>query len=323
MDDWITPGAVTAAAARIKDDVLRTPTVFSPGLSEALGRSVHLKLENLQIGGSFKARGVLNKFAALDSTSSQVKFVAVSGGNFGIAISEAARAAGADITVVMPRSAPSSSADRIRASGAMLILEPDVRSAFARADALAADGYEVIDDCRDTLVAEGHGTLALELLEDCPSLTDVFIAIGGGAMLAGAATIAKAMKPEIRIWGVETAGASSMHQALRAGKPIEVEIRSIVSTLGVPVIDQKMLCHARRYVEDVIIVSDNDAIDGMIQFGEVAKQWVELASGTLIPAAAAAIPRLPDDAVVGLVVCGGNISHADMNRWSEHRTSRA
>lgn len=321
MSDWISPEAVIAAARRIEGVVLRTPTVLSLGLSELLGRSVHLKLENLQIGGSFKARGVLNKLAALGSGLRSAKLVAVSGGNFGIAISEAGRAAGAEVTIIMPQSAPTSSVERIRAAGASVILEPDVRAAFAQADTLEADGYEVIDDCRDTLIAEGHGTLALELLDDCPSLTDVFVAVGGGAMLAGVATIIKAKKPEVRVWGVETVGASSMHQALSADKPVEIEVSSIISTLGVPAIDEVMLSHARRYVEDIIVVSDDDAIEGMIQFGELAKQWVELASGTLIPAAAAVTPKLPSSAVVGLIVCGGNISHADMSRWTEHRAS--
>lgn len=319
MSEWISPEAVTEAARKIKGSVLRTPTVFSSGLSEWLGRPVHLKLENLQIGGSFKARGVLNKFSELGSSLFNARFVAVSGGNFGIAISEAARAVGADVTIVMPQSAPTSSVERIQTAGAVVILEHDVRTAFARADTLESEGYIIMDDCRDTLIAEGHGTLALEMLDDCPTLTDVFVAVGGGAMLAGISTIIKARKPEVRIWGVETVGANTMHQALRAGKPVEIDVSSIISTLGVPEVDDVMLSHARRYVEDIILVSDEDAIDGMIQFGELAKQWVEPASGTLVPAVTAVSSRLPSNAVVGLVVCGGNISHSDMSTWSKHR----
>lgn len=308
--------SIIAAEQRISGSVIRTPTVPSPRLTEKTQRPVFLKLENLQVGGSFKARGVINKFSASTEDVSSTKFVAVSGGNFGIAIGEAAKRFGADVTVIVPKSAPSSSIDRIRASGSSVIVESDVYAAFARAKALEEEGYVVIDDCSDTLIAEGHGTLALEFITDCPALTDVFVAVGGGAMLAGVATALKAIKPDIRIWGVETVGASSMYQALQAGKPVDVEISSIISTLGVPVIDELMLAHAQHYVEDMVIVSDQEAIEGMLAFGEEAGLWVELATGALIPAVLATAPELPDNAVIGLVVCGGNISHQEMGKWA-------
>ena len=315
--DLINFNSIVAAAQRISGSVIRTPTVSSPRLTEKTQRPVFLKLENLQVGGSFKARGVINKFSASTEDVSSAKFVAVSGGNFGIAIGEAAKRFGADVTVIVPKSAPSSSIDRIRASGSSVIVESDVYAAFARAKALEEEGYGVIDDCSDTLIAEGHGTLALEFIADCPALTDVFVAVGGGAMLAGVATALKAIKPDIRIWGVETVGASSMYQALQAGKPVDVEISSIISTLGVPVIDELMLAHAQHYVEDMVIVTDQEAIEGVLAFGEEAGLWVELATGALIPAVLATAPELPDNAVIGLVVCGGNISHQEMGKWAD------
>ncbi|QJI28955.1 pyridoxal-phosphate dependent enzyme [Pseudomonas sp. ADAK18] len=318
MTDLIDFKSIVMAAQRINGSVIRTPTVSSALLAEKIQKPVFLKLENMQVGGSFKARGVLNKFSASQDDLSSAKFVAVSGGNFGIAIGEAAKSFGVDITVIVPQSAPSSSIERIRSSGSSVIVECDVYAAFARAKALEDEGYLVIDDCSDTLIAEGHGTLALEFIADCPSLTDVFLAVGGGAMLAGVATALKSIKPDIRIWGVETFGANSMYQALQAGKPIDVEISSIISTLGVPIISEVMLSHAQHYVEEIVIVSDKEAINGMISFGEDARQWVELASGALIPAVVATAPRLPVDAVIGLVVCGGNISHEDMTKWAAY-----
>ncbi|RBL67783.1 serine dehydratase, partial [Pseudomonas sp. MWU13-2625] len=262
--------------------------------------------------------GVLNKFSSLQEGLGDSHFVAVSGGNFGIAIGEAAKRFGARVTVIMPESAPSSSVERIRASGSTVIVEADVHAAFARAKALEAEGYVVIDDCADTLIAEGHGTLALEFIADCPSLTDVFVAVGGGAMLAGVATALKAIKPGIRVWGVETAGAHSMSQALQAGRPVDIDVSSIVSTLGVPIIDELMFAHARHYVEDMVVVPDEEAIKGMLSFAQGARQWVELASGALVPAVVATAPRLPADAVIGLVVCGGNISLQDMTKWAAY-----
>ncbi|MBL1188788.1 pyridoxal-phosphate dependent enzyme, partial [Escherichia coli] len=215
----------------------------------------------------FKARGVLNKFLKLADELKDNRFVAVSGGNFGIAIAEAAKIFGADVTIIMPPSAPSTAIDRVRLLGSSVLFETGVCGGFGRGEALAAEGYIVIDDCNDSLIAEGHGTLALEFIADCPDLTDVFVAVGGGGMLAGVATALKTIKPEIRIWGVETAGANSMHQALGAGKPVGIEVTSIISTLGVPVIDEMMLAHAQAYVEDIVVVSDKAAIEGMIAFG--------------------------------------------------------
>lgn len=315
MMSLIELSAIRAAAIRIDDAIIRTATIFSPELTEKLQRPVYLKLENTQVGGSFKARGVLNKFASLQDELSSKRFVAVSGGNFGIAVSQAAKKLGADVTIIMPQTAPASSIEKIRALGIAIVVTADVREAFAHADRLEKQGYVVLDDCSDTAIAEGHGTLALEFIQDCPNLTDVFIAVGGGAMLAGVATALKAIKPEIRIWGVETVGADSMAQALRAGQPVNIDVRSIISTLGVPIISELMLHHAQTYLEDMVTVSDKAAIDGMISFGEDAKQWVELASGALIPAALTTAPKLPADAVIGLIVCGGNISQQDMQKW--------
>ncbi|MGC5703822.1 pyridoxal-phosphate dependent enzyme [Pseudomonas sp. NFXW11] len=317
MTDLIDVQSIVAAAQRIAGAVLRTPSVASPVLAERVQRPVFLKLENLQVGGSFKARGVLNKFSMLKDDLPGARFVAVSGGNFGIAVAEAAKRFGAEVTLIVPQSAPSSSVQRMRGAGATVLVEDDVYSAFARAKALEAEGYRVLDDCADTLIAEGHGTLALEFIADCPTLTDVFVAVGGGAMLAGVATALKAVKPDIRIWGVETHGASSMSQALQAGRPVEAQISSVISTLGVPMIHPLMLGHAQQYVQGMLLVSDQEAIQGMRALGEDAGLWVELASGTLLPALLAHASKLPEEAVVGLVVCGGNLSAEDMGRCLE------
>ncbi|NVZ64259.1 pyridoxal-phosphate dependent enzyme [Pseudomonas gingeri] len=316
MTTLIELNSILAAAEKIKGGVVRTAATLSPGLTEKLQRPVYLKLENTQVGGSFKARGVLNKFASLKSQLPSQRFVAVSGGNFGIAVSQAARASGADVTIIMPQTAPASSIASIRALGIPVVVTANVHEAFAQADALAQQGYIVLDDCSDTAIAEGHGTLALEFIHDCPDLTDVFVAVGGGAMLAGVATALKAIKPAIRIWGVETVGANSMDQALRAGQPVSIDVNSIISTLGVPTISELMLRHAQAYVEEMVVVSDEEAVKGMIAFAEDAKQWVELASGSLVPAVIKTLPRLPADAVIGLIVCGGNISRQDMQKWS-------
>ncbi|MEN3261203.1 pyridoxal-phosphate dependent enzyme [Sodalis endosymbiont of Spalangia cameroni] len=319
MPSLIELSAIRAAATRISRDIIRTASILSPGLSAMIKRPVYLKLENTQIGGSFKARGVLNKFAGVADELSSGRFVAVSGGNFGIALAQAAAKLHAMVTIIMPQTAPAASMRKIRALGASVIVTDDVKDAFAHAERLAQAGDKILDDCADTAIAEGHGTLALEFIEDCPALTDVFVAVGGGAMLAGVGAALKNIKPEIRIWGVESAGANSMERALCAGRPVEIDVTSIISTLGVPLVSDIMFHHAKAYVEGIVVVSDDDAIRGMISFGENAGQWVELATGSLIAAVHKIAHHLPPDAVVGLVVCGGNISHQDRQKWSANQ----
>lgn len=112
MTTYMTVSSIVAAAERVRDTVVRTPTVWSPGLSDMLGRAVFLKLENLQTGGSFKARGVLNLLSAFSGERKDYRFAAVSGGNFGIAVAEAAKALNIDVTVIMPENAPASSVEK-------------------------------------------------------------------------------------------------------------------------------------------------------------------------------------------------------------------
>jgi threonine dehydratase len=308
---------IKRAAERISGRVIRTPTIASTGLSEDLGRETVLKLENHQNGGSFKVRGVWNKLLSLTPEELSRDLVAVSGGNFGIAIAEVGRALGAHVVVTMPKSAPKASSDRICRTGAEVIIEPDVVAAFARAESLSEEGGLLIDDCGDPLITAGQGTLGLEMVEDRPDLTDIFVSIGGGTLIAGVATAVKAVKPEIRVWGVQTIGADCASKALAAGRPVETPVTSVVSTLGVPSISVMHFESIRSLVEDVLVVSDADAIGGVIEFAEKAKVWAEPAAGTLLPAIRAAETTLPEDAVVGFVICGGNATYEDIARWAK------
>ena len=142
----------------------------------------------------------------------------------------------------------------------------------------------------------GQGTVGLELAEDAPHLTDVLVSIGGGALIAGAAVALKAALPDVRVWGVETEGADAMARALAAGEPVAIAPSSIASTLSAPHVAELTLEHARQLVEEVFVVSDADAMRGVIGFAEEAKLWVEPATGCLVPAARQVIERVDDDA---------------------------
>src|SRR5918912_2305254 len=279
MADLLSVEDIQAASAAIADHVDRTPTVPSPGMSALLGVPVTLKLELLQRSGSFKPRGVAMKLLSLSRVERDSGVVAVSGGNHGIAVAEVADGMNVRATVVMAKTAPARSIERIRAAGAELRLTEDMGAAFALLDELVAEGMTLVHPFDDPTVLAGQGTVGLELAEDAPPLTDVLVSIGGGALISGVAVALKALLPDVRIWGVETEGADAMARALAAGEPVDIAPSSIASTLSAPHVSQLTLDHVRALVEDVFVVPDADAVRGVVGFAEEAKLWVEPATG--------------------------------------------
>ena len=140
------------------------------------------------------------------------------------------------------------------------------------------------------------------------------MSIGGGALIAGVAVALKDSLPDVRIWGVETAGADASARARRR-RPVAIAPSSIASTLSAPHVSRLTLEHARQLVEEVFVVSDADAMRGVVGFAEEAKLWVEPATGCLVPAARQVIERGDDDMSLGFVVCGGNVTHGDVRAW--------
>jgi threonine dehydratase len=315
--DLVSIEEIHAAALAIADHVERTPTVASPGMTALLGVPTTLKLELLQRSGSFKPRGVANKLLTLSAAEREAGVVAVSGGNHGIAVAEVAGGMGLRATVAMARSAPPRSIERIRAAGADLRLTEDMGSAFVLLDELVDEGMTLVHPFADPVVLAGQGTVGLELAADAPQLTDVLVSIGGGALIAGVAVALKASLPEVRVWGVETVGADAMARALAAGEPVEIAPTSIASTLSAPHVSELTLDHVRALVEEVFVVPDTDAMRGVVEFAEEAKLWVEPATGCLLPAARQVIERFDGDVSLGFVVCGGNITHADVRAWTD------
>jgi threonine dehydratase len=315
VPDLISLDHVTAAAERIAAHVVRTPTLPSPGLAAHLGVPVTCKLELLQRTGSFKPRGAVHKLLGLSAAERAAGVVAVSGGNHGIALAEAAAVLGVAATVVMPESAPQRSIAAARARGADVLLTPDVSAAFTLLDELVAAGRTLVHPFDDPAVIAGQGTVGLELAADAPDVTDVLVSIGGGALISGVATALHALLPGVRVWGVETDGADTMSRAIAAGTPVTMTPTSIATTLAPPYVSELTLAHVTALVEDVIVVSDADAVRGCLTLAEEAKVWTEPAAGCLVPAAHQVLDRVGPDARLGLVVCGGNVTAADVAGW--------
>lgn len=308
---------IEAAGERIGGHIVRTPTVPSPGLSALLGVPVTTKLELLQRTGSFKARGAAAKLLSLGEAERNAGVVAVSGGNHGIALAVMAAALQVKATVVMPRSAPARSVAIAEESGATVLLTDGMDEAFATADRLRDEGLTLVHPFDDPVVIAGQGTVGLELAQDAGDLTDVLVSIGGGGLIAGVAAALRALRPGVRVWGVETEGAQAMSEALAAGGPVPVALSSIVTTLSAPAVSRLTYDHVSALVEEVLVVPDREAVRGCLDLAEHAKVWAEPAAGCLLPAARRVRERVGPDVRLGLVVCGGNATPADVMAWAD------
>lgn len=198
---------VTAAAERIAGRVLRTPALPSEAVSRATGADVVLKLDNLQVTGAFKERGAANRMALLSDAERERGVIAMSAGNHAQAVARHARLANVGATIVMPKFTPATKVTRTASWGAKVVLHGEtLEEAAVHAEALAAErGLVFVHPYNDPGVIAGQGTLALELLAEAPDLDVLVIPVGGGGLLAGCATAARAINPRIAVFGVEVA----------------------------------------------------------------------------------------------------------------------
>jgi threonine dehydratase len=259
----ITIDDIRAAAGRIAPFVRRTPTIGASPAHAPLSAdgTVTLKLECLQASGSFKARGAFSRLTLLDEAARARGLVTASGGNHGIAVAYAARAAGLPATVVVPTGVHPDKAARIRSYGATLIIEGAVwDESNARAHAIAAEtGGAYVHPFADPAVAAGQGTIALEALADDPGIDTFLVAIGGGGLITGIAAAAAALKPGIRIVGVEPVGAPTLSASLAAGHVVTLpSVTTRVPTLAARRTDEANFALIQRHVGQVVLVEDDD-----------------------------------------------------------------
>jgi threonine dehydratase len=306
---------IEAARARIAGKVRRTPTFDSLDVSARLGRRAVLKLESLQMAGSFKVRGVFNKVMTMSDAERGRGLVTVSGGNHAIAVANVAGTLGIDALVLMPKVTPQFNVDLTLKLGARVELCDDAAEAFAKAEAYQTDGKVFVHPYDDPAIIAGHGTLGLELLDDVPDLTHVFVSIGGGGFMAGVAAALKAKLPSVAVYGVETVGAPTMTEALKADQPVTIRATSIARTLGAPFATPRTLSAAKLFLEEIVLVEDPPVVADLNWLLQTEKVLTEPAAACVLTAAQRIAPSLPEDSVVGLVLCGSNVSLTDLDIW--------
>ena len=313
----ITLNDVKAAAEKISSYVRRTPLWKSETLSKRLGTNVYLKMELFQKTGSFKPRGAFNQMLAREKDALDKGAVAISGGNFAQGAAYASLVFGVDIIVCMAEDTPKNYIDATRGYSATIDFSTDIQAAVTRYNELADQGRTALHPFDNHHQMSGAGTVALEIFEDLPEITDLVISIGGGGLISGNTVAIKGLKPQVRVWGVETEGAATMKSAMDAGKVVNIKPTSMSRTLGSPFVAQDALTIAQEHLEGLLIVSDKQAIDAQQLILERTKVLPELAASCTLAAAEKIKDRFgPDDHLV-LLMCGGNESVASLMNYAK------
>jgi threonine dehydratase len=304
----VTLDDIRTAAATIAGKVVRTPAVSAPRLAEATGvAELVLKLENLQFTGSFKDRGAFNKLKSLTPDEAKRGVIAMSAGNHAQGVAYHAGRLGIPATIVMPQGTPFTKVERTRSLGARVMLEGDgIDSAAGFARELAErERLVFVHPYDDPMIVAGQGTIGLELLADWPALDCIVVPIGGGGIMAGIATAAKALKPEIEMIGVEAGLYPSMHHAIHRMAPTDGG-QTIAEGIAVKSPGALTRAIIERLVADILLV-DEEALERAVQMMAESQKIVAEGAGAAGLAALLAHGARFAGRRVGLVVCGGNI----------------
>jgi threonine dehydratase len=303
---------VERAAQRLASVAHRTPVLTSRTLDERVGARVHVKAECFQRGGAFKFRGAYNKISSLDEDALGRGVLAYSSGNHAQAVAIAAGLLGSSATIVMPEDAPAAKLEATRGYGAEIVTYD--RWAESREELgaqLARErGVELVRPYDDPLVMAGQGTVALELLEDAPELDVLLVPVSGGGLIAGCSTAAKALRPGIRVVGVEPEAGDDTRRSLAAGERVRIDVpRTIADGLQAPEPGELTFEVNRQRVDEVVTVSDEEIVEAMIFLFDRLKVVAE-PSGAVGIAALLSGRVDARDRSVGVVLSGGNVGAA-------------
>jgi threonine dehydratase len=309
---------IEAARERLSPYLSTTPVKRAESYGTRLGATVMLKLELFLPTGAFKVRGALNALLSLEPAALRFGVVASSAGNHGLGIAYAASRLDAPATVVLPATAPPRRAALIEELGARVIVHgEDWNGANQYALELAETlGLTYVSPFDDPAIMAGQGTIGLELLEQVPDLGVVVCSVGGGGLISGVASAIRAVRPEVRVIGVETAGADCMARSLAAGEIVELErFTSIATSLGTRRTQKRPFEIVREAVERVEVVSDEDTLVELLHLLDDEKLLVEpAASCTLAALVSGLVPDL-EGSVVAPVMCGANVTLAQVLGW--------
>ncbi len=300
---------IQSAHARIRGYIRRTPLMEArPARRVACqAQALYLKLESLQITGSFKARGAVNKLLSLSSEQIARGLVTASGGNHGLGVAYAGWLSKAPVTIYLPYGTPLTKAQQLENWGARVIFEGTVWDEANSAALMAAerDGFIYFHPFADPAVIAGQGTIGLEILEDVPDIDMLLVAVGGGGLISGVSTAVRALNPAIEVIGIEPVGAPTLYESLQAGKLVELpQIRTAAHSLAPRLSADLNLEIIRQRVDTIVLVTDEE-------MQEAARWlWFEMGMATELSGAAAVAALLTGKVRPGsaqkvcAIVCG-------------------
>ncbi|HUQ13062.1 MAG TPA: threonine ammonia-lyase [Novosphingobium sp.] len=306
-DSLLTLADVRAAAARIAGAVVRTPTLHSRTLSQISGAEVWLKFENLQFTAAYKERGALNALLLLGGERRNRGVIAASAGNHAQGLSYHATRLGVPATIVMPRTTPTVKVMQTESVGGKVVLEGETfDDAYAHAR-LLEDELELtfVHPFDDPNVAAGAGTVALEMLEDVPELDTLAIPVGGGGLASGMGTVARALRPDVRLIGVEAALYPSLYNRLK-GTDLPCGGDTLAEGIAVKEPGEYTSAWLAKLLDDLVLVDEAALERAVALLLQIEKSVVE-GAGAAGLAAVLSHPQLFAGRKVGIVLCGGNI----------------
>ena len=298
---------IRAAATRIRGAVIRTPTLHSKALSALIGAEVWLKFENLQLTAAYKERGALNKLLQLSDDERKRGVIAASAGNHAQGVAYHAKRLGIPATIVMPEATPLVKITQTEEHGAKVVIHgAGFDDAYAKARELeAAEGYVFVHPFDDPQVIAGQGTIALEMLEDAPHLDTLCIPIGGGGLMSGVGTAARAINPNIALFGAQAQLYPSMKCALE-GCELPLGGDSLAEGIAVKKPGELTTRILKGLVDEVLLVAERDLEQAVAMLVGIEKTVVEGAGAAGLAAMLAHKDRFRGRKV-GTVLCGGNI----------------
>ena len=307
---------VRAAGRTLGDEVHRTPVLSSSLLGERAGVRLLLKAELLQKTGSFKPRGALNRLRNTSPEDLERGLVTVSAGNHAQGLAWAARTVGASCTVVMPSNAPRAKVEATRSYGGQVVLHGTVQDAYRRMEELRAErNLLLVHPYDDPLIIAGQGTVGLEIADQAPEVDAVVCPVGGGGLISGVAIAVKSKYPHARVIGVEPEGAAAMQASWQRGEVVQLdEVDTIADGLAAPTVGQHTLPLARSHVDEMVMVSDAEIVEGMRALMRYAKLCAEPGGAAGVAALLAGKAPVRAGECVVAIVTGGNV---DLDRLQE------
>jgi threonine dehydratase len=297
------------ARAAIADRIHRTPLLSSRSIGARIGASAYLKAEPFQRTGSFKVRGVFNRLRLMSPEQRRAGVIGWSAGNHAAALAYAANTLGIPCTVVMPESAVKSKVEACKSYGAEIVQHGVGMETYNRMQQLREEkSLTLVHPFDDLEVIAGAGTIGLEILDDLPHVDVIVVPVGGGGLISGIATAIKSIRPQTKVYGVEPEGAAGLTAALREGKVVRLErTQTIADGLAAPFTGDNALKHVHAFVDDVVLVNDDEIAAALRYMLERTKVLVEPAGAAAT--AALLMNRIPlsAHAHVVAIASGGNV----------------